>query len=224
LATDKTIGTGLYLDIDAGAGAPERLTAVLARTPAEAVLIRTPTGRDPSQAAIRQIVAIAQANGAAALVCGEAALAIAVQADGIHLPWSADVEAAYKEARRALGPQMIIGAEAGNTRHDAMVLGESGADYVAFTSARSASGTTSLDIEQLIETIAWWGEVFEVPGVAMAIVEIEDAVALAGAGADFIGFRLPAGEAPATAAERVARLIEALGSIRRTPPQIEARR
>src|SRR5262249_59343895 len=66
-------------------------------------------------------------------------------------------------------------------RHDAMLAGESGADYVMFGEPDDERPAFAV----VVERVAWWAELFEVPcvGYAASLAEIPPLVA---AGADFI--------------------------------------
>ena len=109
-------------------------------------------------------------------------LARAVEADGVHLGMD-DMDIA--EAREFLGPDMIIGATCKNSRHQAMIAGESGADYVAFGAfhpTTTKSNTTPADPE-----ILTWCQMFlTLPCVAIGGVQISNATPLIAAGADFL--------------------------------------
>lgn len=120
----------------------------------------------------------AQARGASQLTAAAQALSIAViiendvqacrrlQADGVEV----EGLAAFKAAREQLGSQAMIGGRAGNSRHEAMSLGEAGADYVAMDGA-------------LIE---WWAAMFEPACVCATPLTLETAAPVIAAGADFI--------------------------------------
>lgn len=136
----------------------------------------------------KALVALAQGLGAAALVWADVQQAAALGADGVHLPWGEDLLAQLKHARSVLADGASIGADAGLSRHDAMELGEAGADYVAFS---GASGGKS-DLEARAGLVAWWAELFEPPVVAFGVSDVDDAVALSDAGADFVGLELDA--------------------------------
>ena len=82
---------------------------------------------------------------------------------------------------RLLKPAAIVGAGGLVTRHEAMVAGESGADYVAFGSLAPESG----DFFRVLDLVGWWAELFEVPCVGVAST-LDEVSALAGAGADFV--------------------------------------
>lgn len=81
--------------------------------------------------------------------------------DGLHLP---DGARHLRDARKALGPDAIIGAGCGGSRHDGLNAGEAGADYVAFSPVDPGPlGTVDAVARDLFE---WWSEVIEVPVVA----------------------------------------------------------
>ncbi|MEM1430942.1 MAG: thiamine phosphate synthase [Pseudomonadota bacterium] len=80
--------------------------------------------------------------------------------DGVHLDGTRGVRA----ARSALGADAIVGAFCGASRHDAMVAGESGADYVALGPLTgSALGDGQVAASELFQ---WWTEMMELPVVA----------------------------------------------------------
>ena len=81
--------------------------------------------------------------------------------DGVHL---VDGARSIRAARKALGPDAIVGAFCGTTRHEGMNAAEAGADYVAFGPAgETLLGTGALAGRELF---AWWSEMIEVPVVA----------------------------------------------------------
>ncbi len=144
-----------------------------------------------------------QGAGAALLVDGRADIVARAGADGAHLAGPDALRAAVG----ALKPNYIAGAGGLRSRHDAMVAAEAGADYVMFGEPDAAGQHPSRDA--VIDRVAWWAEVFEIPcvGYATALDEID---ALVAAGADFIAvgdalFDDPRGP-KAAAAEAAARL------------------
>jgi thiamine-phosphate pyrophosphorylase len=99
------------------------------------------------------------------------------------------------------------GAGGLRSRHDAMVAAEAGADYVMFGEPDAVGHHPSRDA--VIERVAWWAEVFEIPCVGYAGA-LDDIDALAAAGADFVAigdalFEDPRGP-KAAAADAAARL------------------
>jgi thiamine-phosphate pyrophosphorylase len=156
------------------------LADALNATDIAAVLLRLAPGDAAAQieriAALRILI---QSNGAALILDGHADLAAAAEADGAHL---SGIEA-FKAAAGKLKPARIAGCGGLATRHDAMLAGESGADYVMFGEPDATGRRPSLDA--IAERVAWWTEIFEVPCVAFAgnLAEVE---ALARANAEFV--------------------------------------
>lgn len=81
--------------------------------------------------------------------------------DGVHLN---DAARSVRAARKALGPDAIVGAFCGTSRHDGMNAGEAGADYVSF----GPLGASLLGDGQVADTelFQWWSEMIELPVVA----------------------------------------------------------
>jgi thiamine-phosphate pyrophosphorylase len=146
------------------------------------LLIAAPAeSRDEDVRAIAEpLIRAAQARDVAALLSGRAALAKTLGGDGVHLDLRAasagDAMRAYRDARKALAEDAIVGALCPPERHLAMELGEAGADYVGFDLAAPGAA----------ETIAWWGEMMTVPCVAFGAIDPAAAASLARNGADFI--------------------------------------
>jgi thiamine-phosphate pyrophosphorylase len=101
--------------------------------------------------------------------------------DGVHLGTS---RTPIRDVRKALGPDRIIGASAGTSRHQGMILGEAGADYVAFGPV-GETGMLGDDARAEDGLFQWWAEMIEVPSVAEGGVTAEDAARLAEA-VDFV--------------------------------------
>lgn len=81
--------------------------------------------------------------------------------DGVHLT---DASKSVRAARKALGPDAIVGCFCGASQHDGMVAGEAGADYVSF----GPVGTSGLGDGARAEAdlFEWWSQMIEVPVVA----------------------------------------------------------
>lgn len=149
------------------------------------------------------LVAMAQQKGVAALIEDDWRTARALAADGVHLTAHADADEAYRAARAGLDAGAIVGVDAGSSRHDAMMLGEAGADYVAF--APCDGGEDVEDSQD--DLVAWWSELFVVPVVAFGIETADDARRMAEVRADFVATRIPGdGDLAAWAASLLAAL------------------
>ena len=141
------------------------------------------------------------------LVENDVARAERIGADGVHLPADA---ALYGQAREHLGQRAIIGVGCNESRHDAMLLAELGADYVAFG---PTSGASDRELEERAALIAWWSEIFVVPCVAWNVETPEEAVNLARLGADFVALAPSIWQA-GDAAARIAKIGAALREAR----------
>ena len=122
-----------------------------------------------------RLVNLVQGRGLACLIENDIELAERLGADGVHI--EAD-PAAYTQARERLGASASIGAGCGLRRHDAMLLAEMGADYVAFG---PDPGSDIDAIDQCADLIAWWAEIFVVPCVAWNVDSAAEAAQACGA-------------------------------------------
>jgi thiamine-phosphate pyrophosphorylase len=156
------------------------LPALLAGADIAAVLLRL-ADSDPRGmiTRIKQLAPPVQNAGAALLLDGHVDLVARAGADGAHLSGIAALE----EALPSLKPDRIAGVGGLTTRHDSMIAGERGADYVLFgeTDARGQRPST----EAVAERLSWWAELFEPPCVGYA-ASPEEAHEFVRAGADFI--------------------------------------
>jgi thiamine-phosphate pyrophosphorylase len=80
-----------------------------------------------------------------------------------------------------------------------MSLAEAGADYIAF-GAPSHLKDRPRARERRDNLVSWWGEIFEVPCVALDVDGPTEAERLARAGANFVAVTVPGGSAAATRA------------------------
>jgi thiamine-phosphate pyrophosphorylase len=201
----------LVLAVEAADGAAERLAAALAAGRIASVIIEPMPGRDLDAGGAGPLVEMAQRAGAAALMAGNATLARTLRADGVHLAVSEQPSEAWQTARAIVGGRAIVGADAGRSRDDAMMLGELGADYVAFGIPAQIKERETAARRQL-DLIGWWAEIFEPPCVATDVDGPEAAAELAAAGADFVVLRLRAGVAVGEAVTSVRAWAEAIAS------------
>jgi thiamine-phosphate pyrophosphorylase len=123
--------------------------------------------------------------------------------DGVHLT---DPRPLGK-LRRDWGPDPIVGAFCGASRHDGMTAGEAGADYVSFGPAGAGASAAGGRAEP--ELFAWWSEMIELPVVAEGGLGMADIEALAPV-ADFLAL----GEELWSADDPLARLAELTAPLR----------
>jgi thiamine-phosphate pyrophosphorylase len=156
------------------------LPAVLAADDVAAVLLRlAPTDQRTMIARIKALAPAVQHSGAALLIDGPVELVARAGADGAHLT---GIEA-MQDALPTLKPDRIAGVGGLATRHDSMIAGEAGADYVLFGEP-DAKGQRPSN-EAISERLQWWAELFEPPCVGFA-ASIAEAGEFAAAGADFV--------------------------------------
>ena len=128
------------------------------------------------------VTAMAQAYGVAIIINDSPELAVELGADGVHI---GPEDMTIKQAREIVGPDIILGATAKNSRHAAMAAGEQGADYVAF-GAFYPTTTKAGTVPAELELLEFWQETMELPCVAIGGITVENAAPLVTAGADFL--------------------------------------
>ena len=81
--------------------------------------------------------------------------------NGVHLT---NGSKSVKHVRKYLGSKYIIGAYCGNSKHNALIAAENGADYISM----GPLVTQNLGNEDVvpIEIFSWWSEFIEIPIVA----------------------------------------------------------
>lgn len=109
-------------------------------------------------------------------------LAMELGCDGVHI---GQQDTPYREARRVLGEDRIVGVTCHNSRHLAMEAAEAGADYVAF-GAFHPTATKEAPTAADPEILAWWSELMTVPCVAIGGITVQNCRPLIEAGADFL--------------------------------------
>ncbi len=209
------IPTELYLvleiDEKGGTNSSAALEAALSASPFASVLITPPAGRPLAIPLANSIVDFLQAQNIAALIADDASLARQLRADGVHLSWSKDQTERFAEAREILGERFIIGVDAGRSRDDAMTLGESGADYIAFGIPPHVEDRATA-AERQVDLVSWWSDLFEIPCVAFDTADAAAASRLAGAGADFVAVKVTSTDTPENARDRVNSFTSAIAS------------
>jgi len=157
-----------------------QLDAALEAADVAAVLLRLADADERTLVNRAKTVAGAvQKRDIALLLDGRTELVGKVGADGAHL---SGIEA-FVTALPTLKPERIAGAGALRSRHDAMVAGENGADYVMFGDLDRRGHRPPFDAVE--ERVEWWADLLEIPcvGYAGTADEIRPLVRV---GADFI--------------------------------------
>ncbi len=111
---------------------------------------------------------ITHARDVALVIDDHVVLAERLGLDGVHLT---DAARSVRAARKALGPDAIVGSFCAASRHDGLTAGEAGADYVSF----GPVGATALGDGTIADRdlFGWWSEMIEVPVVAEGGLSVE---------------------------------------------------
>jgi thiamine-phosphate pyrophosphorylase len=171
LMTPSIAEAAAFADLLSGACAAGDIAAVIVRL--------SPASDSKLSARARALLPLVQERNIAFLLESHVDLALKIGADGAHL---SDTQA-LRAARPILKLGLIAGAGGLVARHDAMLAGELGADYVMFGEPDAAGKSPSF--EAVVERVAWWAEIFEIPCVAFAETA-DQATELLRAGTDFI--------------------------------------
>ena len=191
----------LYLitpQLDDAAGFVRELDHALSAADIAAVLLRL--ADDGERALIERtkpIAAAVQRRDVALLVDNRPEIVARAGADGAHLSGAAKFAAALA----LLKPERIAGAGGLRSRHDAMLAGEAGADYVMFGEPDRHGRRPAF--EDVQERLTWWVELFEIPCVAYAAGQ-DEVAPLSRTGADFIALGDWLWSAPQGVAEAIA--------------------
>jgi thiamine-phosphate pyrophosphorylase len=167
------------------------ITATLAAGDVAAMLLRLEPGDERALInRAKSIAAIVQRRDVALLLDGHPDIVARAGADGTHCTGIAALTAALG----TLKPDRIAGAGGLRSRHDAMLAGEAGADYVMFGEpaphppphVRTDQERSSRPpFDALLEQVAWWAELLEPPCIGYA-ASPDEVAPLAQAGADFV--------------------------------------
>jgi thiamine-phosphate pyrophosphorylase len=197
----------LYLRVAAGQpyGWPDLEEAVRLARPA--VILITHIGMGADAASLRPFIAAARRLDLAVMIENDVHLAKELDADGVHLRAGSE---ALAEARNVLGDKKSIGVSCALSRHDAMLMAEGGADYIAFGEFDELGDASAADVADMIE---WWADIFEVPCVAWGREHYSDDElrGLVAAGPDYMSVALGVGDT-ADAARRYEAIAELVGS------------
>src|ERR1700682_4638338 len=173
----------LYLftpDLDDPASFARTLEAILTSADIAAVLVRLADADERSLVnRAKTIAAVVQRRDIALLLDGRAEIVGRVGADGAHL---SGIEA-FAAALPSLKPDRIAGVGGLRSRHDAMLAGESGADYVLFGEPDRRGNRPPFGAVE--DRVKWWADLVEVPCIGYA-GEAGEVRVLAQAGADFV--------------------------------------
>lgn len=184
--TDTTIPNRCRLVLTAAAKdanvTPARVSAALEGGDVASLIL---VGEGANDAAFQDwceaIVGPVQARGVAVIIAGDTRIAGRVGADGIHAAGNAqDVGEAVKKQNG----RMMVGADGGKGRHEALEIGEAQPDYVFFGrfghDAKPEAHPRNLDLAE------WWAAMIEIPCIVQAGSDLASLDAAAATGAEFV--------------------------------------
>lgn len=146
---------------------PARLAAVLDAMPVACVrLALASRDEDTIARAADTLREVTHARDVALVISEHLLMVERLGLDGVHLM---DASKSVRSARKELGEDAIVGSFCGVSRHDGLVAGEAGADYVSF----GPVGETALGDGARVDrdVFEWWSDVVEVPCVAEGALE-----------------------------------------------------
>ncbi len=152
---------------------------------------------------------VVQSRDVAFLLNDRPDLAVKHGCDGAHVGQD-DMPA--KSARKILG-DLTLGVTCHGSRHLAMQAGEDGADYVAFGAFFPTTTKTPPAMADL-EVLRWWGQVMELPCVAIGGITAANCAPLVQAGADFLAVVGAVWNHPDGAASGVRAMVKAIDEAR----------
>lgn len=125
---------------------------------------------------------LAQERDVAFILNDRPDLAAELGCDGVHV---GQQDTPYRDARRAVGDDRIVGVTCHESRHLAITAAEAGADYVAF-GAFFPTGTKDAPTRADPDILSWWSTLMTVPCVAIGGITVANGRFLVEAGADFL--------------------------------------
>ncbi|MDB5460423.1 MAG: thiamine-phosphate pyrophosphorylase, partial [Caulobacteraceae bacterium] len=132
------------------------------------------------EGAVRAIAPIAQRHGVAVILNDRPDLAARLGCDGVHI---GQEDGSVAQARKAVGPNGMIGVTCHDSRHLGMEAAEAGADYVAFGAFFLTATKETATPRPEIEILSIWQEVMQTPCVAIGGVTADNCRPLVEAGA-----------------------------------------
>lgn len=194
---------GLYVIADSALLSPGSLVGAVEQAllgGALAVQYRDKQGHGATRTAeLKELRALCRQCAVPLILNDDPALALAIDADGVHLGKG---DSAIADARALLGPGLLIGASCYNDLSRALAAWEAGADYVAFGSF-FASPTKPDAVAAPIELLRQARQALDLPLVAIGGITPENGPGLLAAGADALAVISGVfGQADVTAAAR----------------------
>lgn len=174
---------GVYAIYDRAGLSDDRLDAADAILAAGALWLQYRDKREsaPDRGLLAELAALTRAHDAKLIINDDWRLALDVGADGVHL---GQTDGSVRQARTALGPNMIVGISCQNRIERARAGIAAGASYVSF--GRFFASTTKPDAPPASLGVLADARDLGVPVVAIGGINAGNAAALINAGADLV--------------------------------------
>lgn len=166
---------------DPGATPDRVLSALEGGDAASLILVEEAPGGGDFQLWCEAIAPDAQERGVAVIVAGDTRVAGRIGADGLHMIAAADEIA---EAAKRHNGKMIIGADGGKTRDEALDIGEAQPDYIFF--GKFGFDNKAEAHPRNLDLAGWWAQMIEIPCVVQGGSDIASVEAAAATGAEFV--------------------------------------
>ena len=141
-----------------------------------------PHGDDLIGQVVEVLKPVCECHNVALILNDRPDLAAKLDCDGVHIGPN---DMPYHAARELVGDNALVGVSCKTSRHEAMILADAGADYVAFgaffpSQTKNDTGLATADILEI------WAETTNVPCVAIGGITPANCSPLIKAGADFL--------------------------------------
>ena len=130
-----------------------------------------------------EIIQIAHQHNISVLMQNSVSFLKELAVDGVQI----DELEVLKQTMENSKPYNIIGAASINSKHDAMVKGETQVDYIFIGNITDPEPENSPQLD--LELSEWWAENFKIPGVTLAGHNLESINEVASTGIDFVAAR-----------------------------------
>ncbi len=160
----------------------DRLALALGAGDVAAVMVDPGTDdEDKAQHLVEAMVGAAAPFGVPVVAVCEPRIAARANAQGIHVRGSGKQVAVAVETYQE---RMMVGTSAGESRDQALSVGEARPDYVFF--GKIGGDTHGEAHPKVVEMVTWWAQFIEIPAIIMGGSDLATLDATAASGAEFV--------------------------------------
>ncbi len=187
-------------------GAEQLAEALAGGDVASVIFARGELGEVEYQDHCAALIPVAQAAGAAAIVCDDTRLLGRCDADGVLLTVPGND---FKAMTARFSPQKIVGFGGVKERHRALEIGEAYPDFMLF--GKPGGDIRPEPHRKNLALAEWWSQLVEIPCAVMAGTALESVVECVASGAEFVVAGLAVFghiEGPRVAVEKINALLD----------------